>query len=272
MGSSTGFSTRFSVGFSTGFTGGVGRGLAGSFNGATVEADEKRLDNESLSEVGSKGLPPKVAENLLSSSGDLGFLGISGDGSFSICLSCCGDLAGANGFGFRELRHGVDVSAGACDSEVVREDKGAALLRRIFSFFTSDTDAIRPCFGVDVCTGLGLDGFAILGLDGCTALGLDGRTTLGLDASSFFAVGARRLGPFARPLVLCVNSGPGPSASFAADLGVWRLSDELLGLAAPEFPANADGPRASSPASAGLKRSDSLLCLTGSFAWLSGAS
>lgn len=81
------------------------------------------------------------------------------------------------------------------------------------------------------------------------------------------AAGVLLFGPRARPLVMCVNSGPGPVGFSSA--GLDDVDSPALDV---DFSvANGGGPRASMPASAGLKRSASLPGLLLSFFANSGA-
>jgi hypothetical protein len=77
-----------------------------------------------------------------------------------------------------------------------------------------------------------------------------------------FETGARRFGPRARPLVMCCSSGAGPVFSSCAGL-VGDTSTSALDV--DLFIARGGGPRASIPASAGLKRPASLPDMAGSF-------
>jgi hypothetical protein len=83
------------------------------------------------------------------------------------------------------------------------------------------------------------------------------------------AAGALLFGPRARPLVMCWSSGAGPvliscDAAFTGDSVPSALDVDLLVV-------SGGGPRASIPASAGLKRSASLLAFAGSLAVNKGA-
>lgn len=128
-------------------------------------------------------------ETLLFRSNDAGFFGNSGDGDFSSFLGRFGDFPGVIGFSFSEALTGVLVTEG---SSLVLD---GTELGRICSALTSGTLAI-----------------------GFTFSPVSSRGASANCGSALLAVGFRRLGPRARPLVMCVNSGTGPVFSTSVGL------------------------------------------------------
>lgn len=85
--------------------------------------------------------------------------------------------------------------------------------------------------------------------------------------SDFLVAGFFLFGPRARPLVMCVNSGPGPEGSSWTGLE----GDDSPAPDVDFSDATGGGPRASIPANAGLKRSANLLDFPLSFFANNGA-
>jgi hypothetical protein len=174
-------------------------------------------------------------DTLLSSSNDGGFFGVSGVDLLNWPEEMRADFAGGAGFSTMDCRIFL-VTGSSSDVPLVLE---ATELGRTCSGFTKGTAAM-------------------------SAVTFSGSATVCL-----VAAGALRLGPRARPLVICCSSGAGPvfASSWAA-----RAGDSVpSALDVDLLVVSGGGPRASIPASAGLKRSASLLIFAGSLAVNEGA-
>ena len=181
-----------------------------------------------------------------------------GDGDFCSAEGVSGSLAGIFSTGFKG--EGLFL---------------AAALAATWAWM--DFGDVRGGGDLGLCTGLGVSLIGVSALRGAGAAGsfsvgdlgvgmilgctfsfaaAAAGTALGLGclaAALWAPLGAFLLGPRARPLVMCVNWGPGAEGSAggveAAGLG-WGSSDPF-----PPFVAIGGGPRARRPARPGLKRS-----------------
>lgn len=163
---------------------------------------------------------------------DAGFFGGSGVGDFESLLVKSGDFAGVAGLSFSEFLTGVRLADASPKSTSVSTDSE---LGRMCSVLTSGTFAIEPDASAPAVDE------ALFPFD-----------------SACLLPGARLLGPRALPFVIWVNSGAGPV--FSSGGGLTGLSP-ASSFDTPAFPAMGGGPLANIFASAGLKRSASLLDL-----------
>lgn len=173
-----------------------------------------------------------VPDARLSSSNDDGFLGGSGVAFPNWPDEIRGDFAGVAGLPAMDCLIGVFVTGSSSDVPLVLE---GTELGRTCSGFTNGTVVMGITFCVVVFSG---------------------------SVAACLAAGALLLGPRALPLVICCSSGAGPVlaspwTALAGDSVPSALDVDLL-------VASGGGPRASIPASAGLKRSANLLAFAGS--------
>lgn len=176
---------------------------------------------------------------LRSKSNASGFFGSSGVALLYWPDAIRGDLAGGVGFSVMDCLAGVFVTFSSSGGPLALE---GTELGRTCSVFTK---GIVARLGVTFSGGVFSDSVVAL------------------------VAGALLFGPRARPLVMCCSSGAGPvfvscDESFTGDSVPSALDVDLLVV-------NGGGPRASIPASAGLKRSASLLAFAGSLDVNSGA-
>jgi hypothetical protein len=177
-----------------------------------------------------------VPDTLLSRSIDDGFLATSGAGALSNFAEIWRGLTGVMGFSPIDAL-GLLVTGGSSDVPLA----------------LGGSELGRMCLGLTN------------GAAATVAFTFSG--TFSASGSDFLAAGFFLFGPRARPLVMCVNSGAGPDGSSWAGLE----GEDSPTLDVDFSLAIGGGPRASIPASAGLKRSASLLGLPLSFFANSGA-
>jgi hypothetical protein len=171
-------------------------------------------------------------DTLLSSSNEAGFFGVSGVDLLNWPEEMRGDFAGGAGLSTRDCR-GFLVTGSSSDVPLVLEG----------------TELGRTCSGLTN------------GVAATSAVTFSGTVFSG-SVAVCLAAGALRFGPRARPLVMCCSSGAGPVL-----VSAWtpRAGDSVpSALDVDLLVVRGGGPRASIPASAGLKRSASLLALAGS--------